>query len=280
MATVKPMQAWALEQQMERQRENRPVATETLLPVAAAMPKFRENTTEPIHNWAASDARGAEFAQRGELQRRDYEQRGKLQDKEFGQQKEMLDYRMQLQQKYAPKKRAGGLGPIAKDMQEYIKIASGAPPADERQATANQARLKIIAARLARGGTSGRNALSELERVGLMPDFYKTAANKRLYEKENIAAKGEGQSETATLRAQTAKEIAALRALGSDPSLRPPKDTLLEDAKVTAERAARQQQFRDMATGIMEGGGKKVRAKVQRNGKTVTIYTDGSMEEE
>jgi hypothetical protein len=251
MATVKPMQAWALEQQMERQRENRPVATETLLPVAAAMPKFRENTTEPIHNWAASDARGAEFAQRGELQRRDYEQRGKLQDKEFGQQKEMLDYRMQLQQKYAPKKRAGGLGPIAKDMQEYIKIASGAPPADERQATANQARLKIIAARLARGGTSGRNALSELERVGLMPDFYKPAANKRVYEKENIAAKGESQIETAESRNATARAIAAFKALANDPANKAPKDMVFEDAKTTAERAARQQEVRDEAKRMM-----------------------------
>jgi len=219
MATVKPMQAWALEQQMERQQQARPVATEALLPVAAAMPKFRENTTEPIHNWAASDARGAEFAQRGELQRRDYEQRGKLQDKEFGQQKEMLDYRMKLQQKYAPKKRAGGAGPVAKTMEEYIKIASGAPPADERQATANQARLKILEARLDRLGASGRNAKAELQRVGLTPDFYKPAANKRVYEKENITAKGEGQSEVATLRAQTAKEIAALRALGMDAML-------------------------------------------------------------
>jgi hypothetical protein len=251
MATVKPMQAWALEQQMERQRESRPVATDALLPVAAAMPKFRENTTEPIHNWAASDARGAEFAQRGELQRRDYEQRGKLQDKELLQQKDMLEYKLKLQQKYAPKKRAGGVGPVAKTMDEYIKIASGAPPADERQATANQGRLKILASRLERLGVSGRRALAELQGVGLTPDAYKPAANKRMYEKENITAKGEGQSETATLRAQTAKEIAALRALGSDPSLRPPKDTLLEDAKVTAERAARQQQFRDMATGMM-----------------------------
>lgn len=278
MATVKPMQAWAFEQQMQREDERRPVATAAIMPVAAAMPKFRENTTEPIHNWAASDARGAEFAQRGELQRRDYEQRGKLQDKEFGQQKEMLDYRMQLQQKYAPKRRAGGLGPIAKDMAEYIKIHSGPPAADERQAASNQARLRLIKARLERSGRAGLAALADLQNAGLTIEAYKPTANKQVYERETMGSKAELQAELAQARLQAAKEIEAMRVLARDQGNRPPKDPMFEDVKVAAEREARLKAVRDRAEGILDQ--RKVRAKVQRNGKTVTIYTDGSMEEE
>ena len=251
MASVKPMQAWALEQQQQRDDERRPVATAAIMPVAAAMPKFRENTTEPIHNWAASDARGAEFAQRGELQRRDYEQRGKLQDKEFGQQKEMLDYRMQLQQKYAPKKRAGGMGPVAKDTAEFIKIASGPPAADERQATANQARLKFLKTRLERGGRAGLAALADLQNAGLTVEAYAPTANKRVYEKENIDSKAENQGEVSQLRSQTAREIAALRLLGGLPDLRPPKDPMFEDVKVAAKREAELKAVRDTAKQAM-----------------------------
>ena len=278
MASVKPMQAWALEQQQQRDDERRPVATAAIMPVAAAMPKFRENTTEPIHNWAASDARGAEFAQRGELQRRDYEQRGKLQDKEFGQQKEMLDYRMQLQQKYAPKKRAGGMGPVAKDTAEFIKIASGPPAADERQATANQARLKFLKTRLERGGRAGLAALADLQNAGLTVEAYKPTANKQVYERETMGSKAELEAEMALARAQAAKELEAMRILARDQGNRPPKDAILEDVKVAAEREARLKAVRDRAEGILDE--RKVRAKVQRNGKTVTIYTDGSMDEE
>ena len=251
MASVKPMQAWALEQQQQRDDERRPVATAAIMPVAAAMPKFRENTTEPIHNWAASDARGAEFAQRGELQRRDYEQRGKLQDKEFGQQKEMLDYRMQLQQKYAPKKRAGGLGPIAKDVAEYIKIHSGPPPADERQAASNQSRLKLISARLERSGRAGLAALADLQNAGLTVEAYKPTANKQKYERETMGSKAELQAELAQSRADTAKEIAALRLLGGLPDLRPPKDPMFEDVKVAAKREAELKAVRDTAKQAM-----------------------------
>lgn len=248
MASVKPMQAWALEQQQQRDDERRPVATAAIMPVAAAMPKFRENTTEPIHNWAASDARGAEFAQRGELQRRDYEQRGKLQDKEFGQQKEMLDYKVMLQQKYAPKKRAGGMGPVAKDTAEFIKIHSGPPPADERQALSNQSRLKLLKARLERGGSAGRAALADLQNAGLTVEAYKPTANKRVYERETLDTKASEQAKRDKERMDAQAESTAMRVLAGLPDMKAPKDAFMEDPAVAKAREAKIQAVRDKAS--------------------------------
>lgn len=240
MATVKPLQAWAMEEAQRRARAAQPTAAESLLPVAAALPPVRENNYKNPHDFDKSAGRAADFAQQKELQRTGFEQRKELQGLENDAQKDMLRFRMDLQRKYAP--RRGGAGPVSKLAGEYIKIISGPPAADDRQATANQGRLKLIREKLQRLGRSGQGAIADFDRVGLTPDAYSPAANKLSYESKASDRKLDSEL-TKLEREGAAAELAALSRLI-------PKPDMLMDEKAKADRAAMEAEVRAKAAAI------------------------------
>lgn len=203
MATVKPLQAWALEAAQRRQREQDPSTAEVLQPTFAAMPKPREDKTPPLFDFQRSAERGAEFAQQNELQRRKFEQRFKEMDRDLELDKQRAEFQMQLRAKYAPRKSGGGAGPVTKRVSEYLRLAQSAPPADEQQAKARQARLRMLETELGRLGKSGKSALTDLQTAGFGADKYRTDLSKRAYEAQDLQAK----------QAQRAQEQAARQEL-------------------------------------------------------------------
>lgn len=203
MATVKPLQAWAWEAAQRRQREQDPSTAEVLQPTFAAMPKPREDKTPPLFDFQRASERGAAFAQRAELQKRELDQRERMMDKDFELDKKRAEFQMQLKAKYAPRKSGGGAGPVTKRVSEYLRLSQAAPPADEQQAKARQARLRMLETELGRLGRSGKSALTDLQAAGFGADKYRTDMSKRAYESQDLQAK----------QAQRAQEQAARQEL-------------------------------------------------------------------
>lgn len=257
MATAKPLQAWAMEQAERARREQQPNTAEILAPALAAIPKFREDKTPPLHDWQRSADRGAEFAQQGELQRRRFEQQKELQDREVAQRQDMLRLQAELKAKYRPRGGRGGAGPVTKLTQEYLKLWQADPPKDEQQAYGRRQRMEMIRTQLQRLGKSGQTAVKDFEGAQLLPDKYRLDATKRTYEQETEQARSQQEA--------TKAEVQAL-------SRMVPKREAIELPEAAAERANREKELQDAINRLRKSGG----TPVSFGGKSYMRLPDGN----
>lgn len=267
MATAKPLQAWAMEQAEARRKEEQPNTAEILAPALASIPKPREDRLPQLHDWQRSADRGAEFAQRAELRRRDFEMREKAQDRRQEQQQNNLRLQAELRAKYRPRG-AGGQGPVSKLTQEYLKIWQSDPPKDEQQAYARRQRMEMIRTKLDRLGASGRSAVSDFAAAQLTPDKYRIDASKRAYEEQSNKEQAELKREEMRLRADQeaakAEAQARLRLV--------PKRDPLETPESAKERQLRQKDLEDAIERLRKTGGKQV----SFGGKSYMQMPDGN----
>lgn len=270
MATAKPLQAWAMEQAEARRREERPSTAEILGPALASIPKFREDRTPPLHDWQRSAERGADFAQRGELQRRGFEQQKEMQDRELANQHDTMRLRAELQAKYRSRGR-GGPGPVSKLTQEYLKLWQADPPKDDQQAYGRRQRMEMIQTQLGRLGSSGRLAAGDLSAAQLTPDKYKLEASKRTYEQESEAAKSEARREEVRMRAE--QEAAKAETQARQKLI--PKKEMFEAPEAAKERAKREKDLEESIKRMRQSGG----TPISYGGKSYMKLADGNFVE-
>lgn len=271
MATVKPLQAWAWEAAQRRQREQDPSTAEVLQPTFAAMPKPREDKTPPLFDFQRASERGAAFAQRAELQKRELDQRERMMDKDFELDKKRAEFQMQLRAKYAPRKSGGGAGPVTKRVSEYLRLSQAAPPADEQQAKARQARLRMLETELGRLGKSGKSALTDLQAAGFGADKYRTDMSKRVYESQDLQARQAQQAQEQAAR----REFEAGKTEVQTLSRLVPKAQGFELPDDKAERKDAMDEVRAKLRSLRSSG-KNI---VIMDGKSYLVKPDGGFEE-
>jgi len=270
MATAKPLQAWAMDQAEMRRQQERPSTAEILAPALASIPKFREDRTPPLHDWQRSAERGADFAQRGELQRRGFEQQKEMQDRELANQHDTMRLRAELQAKYRPRGR-GGPGPVSKLTQEYLKLWQADPPKDEQQAYGRRQRMEMIRTQLSRLGSSGRRASDDLSMAQLTPDKYSIEATKRTYERESDTAKAAARSEEMRTRAE--QEAANVETQARQRLI--PKKEMFESPEAAKERAKREKDLEESIKRMRQSGG----TPISYGGKSYMKLHDGNFVE-
>lgn len=269
MATAKPLQAWAMEQAERARREQQPNTAEILAPALAAIPKFREDKTPPLHDWQKSAERGAEFAQQGELQRRKFAQQKELQDREVAQRQDMLRLQAELRAKYRPRGGGrGGVGPVTKLTQEYLKLWQADPPKDEQQAYGRRQRMEMIRTQLQRLGKSGQAAVADFEGAQLLPDKYRLDATKRTYEQQTEQERSEARKAETQARMGQEATKAEVQAL----SRMVPKRDAIELPEAAAERTKREKELQDAIKRLRNSGG----TPVSFGGKSYMRLPDGN----
>lgn len=272
MATAKPLQAWAMEQAERARREQQPNTAEILAPALAAIPKFREDKTPPLHDWQKSAERGAEFAQQGELQRRKFAQQKELQDREVAQRQDMLRLQAELKAKYRPRGGGrGGVGPVTKLTQEYLKLWQSDPPKDEQQAYGRRQRMEMIRTQLQRLGKSGQAAVADFEGAQLLPDKYRLDATKRTYEQQTEQGRAEARKAETQARVEQEAAKAEVQAL----SRMLPKRDAFELPEAAAERTKREKELQDAIKRLRNAGG----TSVSFGGKSYMRLPDGNFVE-
>lgn len=271
MATAKPLQAWAMEQAERARREQQPNTAEILAPALAAIPKFREDKTPPLHDWQRSADRGAEFAQQGELQRRRFEQQKELQDREVAQRQNMLRLQAELKAKYRPRGGRGGAGPVTKLTQEYLKLWQADPPKDEQQAYGRRQRMEMIRTQLQRLGKSGQAAVADFEGAQLLPDKYRLDATKRTYEQQTEQERRQAREAETQARSRQEATKAEVQAL----SRMVPKREAIELPEAAAERTKREKELQDAIERLRKSGG----TPVSFGGKNYMRLPDGNFVE-
>jgi len=194
---AKPYEVWAQERaaaeaQADRRMREAAMGSQALGQGLSSLQPQRPTVHQPTHDFDRSAMFAAERAAGLEKMNR---------AAELNRQNE--EYSIRLRLKYAPKKAAGGPGPVSKLVQEYFKLRDEVPQ-DETQANRKRERMKYIELQLPRYGRGGQQAMTDLQQLGISAESYKAAG------KHEMGAALEKQKEM--MRSQAAAAAAQQRA--------------------------------------------------------------------
>jgi hypothetical protein len=171
MATAKPYQVWAQEQNREDQQralsQQQAMRTAGLMAQALAEPVVERRTVHaPTHDWAASDRLAAQRAMGLEARQQQHGYQMEELDKraELGREDDL--WKIKLRQRFAPK----GAGPVATLLREYVKLATDKEPGETTEA--RKGRLTMIHNQLSRYGKGGAQVARDISEAGFGPDRY------------------------------------------------------------------------------------------------------------